>query len=147
MSTPLETQEPRERTVIYVVVGVVVAALVVLGLILFDSAKETKEAEAKADQFISALEAVGAPAPPKDEVVRVLGSDGGATCEDPNDALKRAVLNSQLTNGAAGPGIRPVVFDRRMLAGQLLVLKIYCPDELSSMQDYVHGLKSGDVAQ
>lgn len=146
MSTPEETQSARERMWMYLVVGIVVVALMVLGLILFDSAKETKDANAKADQFIAALEAVGAPAPPRDEVVRVLGSDGGATCDDPNDALKRATLNSMLANGAAGPGSRPVVFDRRYLAGQLLVLKIYCPDELPSMQKFVDKLKSGDVA-
>jgi hypothetical protein len=147
MSTPEETQNPRERTLIYVGVGLVTLALVILGLILFSSAKETKDANAKADQFIAALETVGATAPPRDEVVRVLGSDGGATCEDPNDALKRATLNSMLTNGAAGPGSRPVVFDRRYLAGQLLILKIYCPDELPSMQSFVDKLQSGDVAE
>jgi hypothetical protein len=128
MSTPEESQSPRERTWIYIVVGAISIVLVVLGLVLFDSAKETKEAEAKADQYIAALETVGVPAPPRDEVVRVLGSDGGATCDDPNDALSRATLKSVMSNGAAGPGMRPVIFDRRYLAGQLLILKIYCPE-------------------
>jgi len=147
MSTPEESQSPRERTWIYIVVGAIIIVLVVLGLVLFDSAKETKEAEAKADQYIAALETVGVPAPPRDEVVRVLGSDGGATCDDPNDALSRATLKSVMSNGAAGPGMRPVIFDRRYLAGQLLILKIYCPEELPSMQSFVDKLKSGDVAQ
>ena len=146
MSTPQETQSQREQTLIYVVVGLVVLALMILGLFLFSGAKETQEANAKADQFIAALGALGVPAPPKDEVVRVLGTDGGATCDDPNNALHRAILNSQLTNGATGPGTRPVVFDRTMLGGQLLVLKIYCPEELPSMQKYVDNLKSADVA-
>ena len=52
-----------------------------------------------------------------------------------------------MSNGAAGPGMRPVIFDRRYLAGQLLILKIYCPEELPSMQSFVDKLKSGDVAQ
>jgi len=147
MSTPEESQSPRERTWIYIVVGAISIVLVVLGLVLFDSAKETKEVEAKADQYIAALETVGVPAPPRDEVVRVLGSDGGATCDDPNDALSRATLKSVMSNGAAGPGMRPVIFDRRYLAGQLLILKIYCPEELPSMQSFVDKLKSGDVAQ
>ena len=147
MSTPEESQSPRERTWIYIVVGAISIVLAVLGLVLFDSAKETKEAEAKADQYIAALETVGVPAPPRDEVVRVLGSDGGATCDDPNDALSRATLKSVMSNGAAGPGMRPVIFDRRYLAGQLLILKIYCPEELPSMQSFVDKLKSGDVAQ
>jgi hypothetical protein len=130
----------------YLLVGGVVLALIILGLFLFNAAKDTQEAEAKADQFIAALGAVGVSAPPKDEVVRVLGTDGGATCEDPNNGLHRAILNSQLTNGAAGPGMRPVVFDRTMLGGQLLILKIYCPEELPSMQKFVDKLKSADVA-
>ena len=58
----------------------------------------------KADQLIAALEDAGAPAPDQDQIVRVLGDDGGATCENPNDALQRAILLAQLTNGAAGPG-------------------------------------------
>jgi len=146
MSTPQETQSQREQRMIYVVVGLVVLALMILGLFLFNGAKETQEANAKADQFIAALGVLGVPAPPKDEVVRVLGTDGGATCDDPNNALSRAILISQLTNGATGPGTRPVVFDRTMLGGQLLILKIYCPDELPSMQKYVDNLKSADVA-
>jgi hypothetical protein len=146
MSTPQETQSQREQRMIYVVVGLVVLALMILGLFLFNGAKETQEANAKADQFIAALGVLGVPPPPKDEVVRVLGTDGGATCDDPNNALSRAILNSQLTNGATGPGTRPVVFDRTMLGGQLLILKIYCPDELPSMQKYVDNLKSADVA-
>ena len=52
--------------------------------------------------------------------MRVLGDDGGATCADPNEALSRATLLAQLTNGAAGPGIRPVIADSRVVKGQLL---------------------------
>jgi hypothetical protein len=147
MSTPQETQSPRERRTLYIVVGIVSLALVVLGLVLFNSAKETQEAEGKADQFIAALGVLGVPAPPKDELVRVLGTDGGATCDDPNAPLSRATLKSQLTNGATGPGNRPVIFDRTMLAGQLLILKIYCPEELPSMQKFVDNLKSDNVAE
>lgn len=147
MSTPTETQESRERTLIYVVVGVIVLALMVIGLVVFRGAKDTREAQAKADELTAALAAVGVPAPPKDEIVRVLGTDGGATCEDPNAGLTRAILYSQLMNGAAGPGMRPVVFDRRYLAGQLLILKIYCPDELPSMQNFLDKLKSGSVVR
>ena len=146
MSTPQETQDPRERTWLYIIVGILVVGLIVVGLFTYHSAKTTAAAEAKADQFIAALGAVGVPAPPKDEVVRVLGTDGGATCDDPNNALNRAILYSTLSNGAAGPGMRPVVFDKTMLGGQLLILKIYCPEELPSMQKFVDKLKSADVA-
>ena len=61
-------------------------------------------------------------------VVRVLGDDGGAICQDPNAALSRAALLDRLMNGAAGPGMRPVIADNRAVKGELLVIQIYCPD-------------------
>ncbi len=36
--------------------------------------------------------------------------------------------------------MRPSIFDKTMLGGQLLILKIYCPDELPSMQKFVDKL-------
>ena len=78
--------------------------------------------------------------------MRVLGDDGGATCADPNDALSRAVLFTQLANGAAGPGARPVIADSRVVQGQLLIIQIYCPDELEDFQEFVDDLKTDDVA-
>jgi hypothetical protein len=147
MSTPLETQSPRERSWIYITACVLLGVMVVIGLVTFRAAKESNEANAKADELIAALEDAGARTPDKDQIVRVLGTDGGATCENPNDALGRAVLFTQLANGAAGPGSRPVIADRRMLEGQLLIIKIYCPDELEDFQKFVDDLKSGDVAR
>jgi len=78
--------------------------------------------------------------------VRVLGTDGGATCENPNDALSRAVLFTQLANGAAGPGARPVIVDSKVFRGQLLVIQIYCPDELPQFQQPVESLRAARVA-
>ena len=77
----------------------------------------------------------------------MLGDDGGATCADPNDALSRAILLSQLTNGATGPGMRPVIADSRVVQGQLLIIEIYCPDELEDFKAYVDDLKTDDVAR
>ena len=81
----------------------------------------------KADQLVAALENAGATAPSQDQIVRVLGDDGGAICEDPGSSLRRAILHGQLTNGATGPGMRPVIADNRVVRGQLLVIEIYCP--------------------
>ena len=78
--------------------------------------------------------------------MRVLGNDGGATCTDPNEALNRAILLSQLTNGAAGPGARPVIADSRVFKFQQLIIEIYCPDDLTDFQKYVSDLKTDDVA-
>jgi hypothetical protein len=52
-----------------------------------------------------------------------------------------------LTNGAAGPGIRPVIADNKALAGELLVLKVYCPNQLPDVQAFVDDLKSDHVVK
>ena len=76
----------------------------------------------------------------------MLGDDGGAICKDPASALRKALLFSQLTNGAGGPGIRPVIVDSRIFKGELLVIQIYCPDELPQFQQMVEKLKTAPVA-
>ncbi|KLN34675.1 hypothetical protein FB00_10935 [Cellulosimicrobium funkei] len=147
MSEVTERQPRRERRTIYVVAAVVVVALVVVALLVRGERQTTTEAEQKAEQLLTALAAAGAPTPQVDQVVRVLGDDGGATCEDPGSALGRATLLGQLVNGAAGPGIRPVVADNRVVEGQLLIIQIYCPDELAGFQDVVDGLHLDDTVK
>ena len=146
MSTGVETQGQRERNWIYITAWVLLAAFVLAGLIAFSSARETAEAQEKADELIAAIEDAGATAPSKDQIVRVLGDDGGATCQDPNEALSRAALLAQLANGASGPGSRPVISDSRVFQGQLLIIEVYCPDELEDFQEFVDDLETDDVA-
>ena len=145
MTTPVETQPARERSWIYITACVILGVLLIVGLLTFRSHKQSNEATQKADQLIAALAAAGARTPDQDQIVRVLGNDGGATCENPNNALGRAVLFTQLANGAAGPGARPVIVDSRALKGQLLIIQIYCPDELKEFQQFVDDLKTDDV--
>ena len=116
------------------------------GVLAFSEGVDNAQAQNKANELVTALTEVGARAPDPDEVARVLGDDGGATCEDPNEALSRAVLLSQLTNGASGPGARPVIADSRVVQAQLLIIEIYCPDELEDFQEFVDDLKTDDVA-
>ena len=146
MSTVTENQDKRERSLIYITAWVILACFVIGGVIAFSAAKSTREANDKADQLITELKAAGARAPDKDQIVRVLGDDGGATCADPNEALSRSILLSQLTNGATGPGARPVIADSRVFKGQLLIIKVYCPQELDDFHAYVDDLKTDDVA-
>ena len=84
--------------------------------------------------------------PSQEQIVGVLGDDGGALCKDPASALRKSILFSQLTNGAAGPGIRPVIADSKVFKGQLLVIQIYCPDQLPRFQQMVEKLKTAPVA-
>lgn len=147
MTTTTEIQSKRERSWIYITAWIILGAFMIAGLFAFSSARETREAQEKADQLIAAIEEAGGTAPTRDQIVRVLGDDGGATCANPNDALSRAILLSQLANGATGPGARPVISDSRVMQGQLLIIEVYCPEELEDFQQFVDGLKTDNVAE
>jgi hypothetical protein len=146
MTTPVENQPRRERSWIYITSCVLLALVTVWAIIAFSAARETAQAQDKADEFLAALEDAGARTPDRDQVVRVLGDDGGATCANPNEALSRATLFSLLANGATGPGARPVIADSRAVRGQLLIIEVYCPDELEDFQEFVDDLKTDAVA-
>ena len=134
----------KHRTM-YIVLGTVFVVLLVVGLVVYRSAKANEAAKQKADQLIAALHAAGLPAPSQEQITRVLGDDGGAVCADPDSALKRAQLYSQIANGAGGPGTRPVIGDDDLVRGELEVIRIYCPDELPSFQRFSDDLKTADT--
>jgi hypothetical protein len=146
LSTP-EVSSPNERRTIYIVCAIIFGVLILVALLAYRSAESNEQAEEKANQLIAALEQAGARAPSQEQIVRVLGDDGGALCDDPDQALRRSILYSQLVNGAGGPGMRPIIADSRVVQGQLLVIGIYCPDELPGFQEVVDNLKFDDVAE
>lgn len=147
MSTHQENQSSRERSWIYITAVVLLVIAAIVAVLAFSETRESNRAQEKADELIAAFEEAGAArTPDRDMVVRVFGDDGGATCNDPNGALRRATLFSMLANGAAGPGARPVVADSRAIQGQLLVLEVYCPDELDEFREFLEDLKTDDVA-
>ena len=39
-----------------------------------------------------------------------------------------------------------MIVDSKVVQGQLLIIKIYCPDELEDFQQFVDDLKTADVA-
>jgi Tfp pilus assembly protein FimT len=145
MSTQLETSTKRGRSVTYIVSVILLVALTVIGLITFRAARETDRAAEKADQLTSEIEAAGGTAPSREQIMRVLGDDGGAVCANPNEALSRATFLGMLMNGASGPGARPVIADNRVLQGQLLIIEVYCPDELAEFQQFVDSLETADL--
>jgi hypothetical protein len=139
--------EPR-NTVLYWCAGAVALILVVIGLISYTGATEDREADRKAGELITLLQRAGVePLPSTEQVARVLGTDGGSVCQGPGTALRKATLDSMIYNGAAGPGMRPVITDDRLLAGQLAVISVYCPDEFQKVKQYVDDLKTGDVVR
>jgi hypothetical protein len=132
--------------VIYWVLGGVLVVLVIAGLISYTGQKETEEAQAKAEQLVQSLEANGLFVPEDtDRIVRVLGDDGGAVCEDPGAALRKAVLFDQIVNGASHVGRRPVIGDSRVVQGEILIIQTYCPDELEDFAEDIEDLEFDDV--
>lgn len=132
------------RYTMYVVLGVAFVALIVVGLLFYRSGEATEEANAKADQLTTELTAAGLQAPSSEVIVQVLGNDGGAVCANPNAALNRAASGALLANGAAGPGIRPVIADSRFVQATVTVIKVYCPGYLEEFQEYADSLKTAD---
>ncbi|WP_028660036.1 hypothetical protein [Nocardioides insulae] len=146
MSVMEETQSRGERLFIYAVVGIAVVVLVIVGLVTFRGVGDARTADAKADELIAAFEDAGLTAPDKDRVVNLLGDDGGAVCASPNEALNKATFLAQLANGASGPGARPVVVDRLVFQGQVLIMQTYCPEEVEAFQSFVDDLETDEVA-
>ena len=142
-ASPDTTESTRRIT--YIVVGGFVLVLLVVALVAWNSNKETQAAQQKADQLLATLEQAGLATPSKDQVVRVLGDDGGTVCADPNLALKKAIMYGLATNGAAGPGLRPVIADNRLVQAGVAVIKTYCPEELPEFPQTAEQLKTADL--
>ncbi|GAA4547444.1 hypothetical protein [Amycolatopsis samaneae] len=132
----------RERLLLYGVCAAVVLILLGLAVFIGRTARQGPRVEQKADQLIAALTIAGARPPAREQIVRVLGDDGGAVCAGPDDALRRATLATRVSDGAAGPGARPVTVDRRLVVGETLVITIYCPDRLPRFQQFVSWLRT-----
>ena len=135
------------RALYWIISGVLVV-LCVAGLIAYTGQKENQRAEEKAAELSQKLESAGARAPDEDILVRTLGDDGGAVCdvaEDNDDGLAKAILFDQLTNGGSHVGRRPIISDRRVVLGSLLIVETYCPEEIEKVREAVEDLEFDDV--
>ena len=146
MSTATETQPKRERSLIYIITVVVLVVLGVIATVMFLSARQEVKSQDKAEELIQVLSDAGVDVNlTAEQISRVLGNDGGAVCANPNEALSRAVLLDRIANGASGPGIRPIITDERYLQGQVLIMQVYCPDEVEDFQQFVDSLELTDT--
>ena len=143
---PVEPSSDTGDRLVYWIIGATVVLLMVVGLFTYSSHESTEEAQAKAAELTQKFEQAGLPVPQdQDILVRTLGDDGGAVCDNPADALGRALLFDQLANGASFVGRRPVIADRRAVLGQALIMETYCPDELEEFRQNFDDLKFDDV--
>lgn len=145
MTTEEHGPGKRERIILYGVIAVLIVVLMVIAVAMWSTEKTSREAEEKADRLGAALVELGVPEPDQDRIVAVLGNDGGAVCADPASALQRAASLGQLSNGAGGPGTRPIIADRKVVEGQLAIITIYCPEHLSEFEEFVDELRTADL--
>ncbi|MFE0650048.1 hypothetical protein ACFVZH_15835 [Streptomyces sp. NPDC059534] len=141
------TRFASEHKVIYWGTIVILIGLVVTGLIRYENVKTDSKTLSKANQLQEALVKAGYPSPDTDTIERLLGTDGGQVCEEPGNALKTALWKIQQANGAAGPGMRPVISDSKAVEVERIVLQVYCPDELDDFDDALDDLKTDDTVR
>ena len=136
----------RERKVTWIVLGIFFLGLMIVSVFVFNSNKKNQQAIDKANQLSAELAKAGLPVPEAQQIYNVLGDDGGAVCAAPANALVKSILYGQLTNGAAGPGQRPIIADNKAFQGVALIIKVYCPDQAEDFQQVIDDLKTADVA-
>ncbi|MFZ0040401.1 MAG: amino acid permease [Solirubrobacteraceae bacterium] len=146
-SAETEKHDHRNRTM-YLVIAAVAVVLVIVGLLTYSAANNNKDAQAKAQQLEQKFTQAGLPvSATTDDIARSLGTNGGAVCQNPANALGKANLNDTIANGADFAGRRPVIFDRRLLVGEALILQTYCPEKLKPYQDKINSLKSAGTVK
>jgi hypothetical protein len=131
---------------LYVLLGVVVVGLAIWGVAAYRGHHETQQAEQKAEQLQQKFAAAGLPQfADTEDIAKTLGTDGGAACDTPGRALADGFLKIQLSNGADGPGQRPVTVARDVLLGELLIVQTYCPDRVEAFKNYFDNFDFDDV--
>jgi hypothetical protein len=130
-----------EHRYIYLGAAILLVVLLVGGLIGFSQAGDSISANQKADQLATQLEQSGYPVPNHGTIVRTLGTDGGLLCTDPGNTLIVSAAKVALSNGAGGPGQRPVISDDIAINAAELAVSVYCPDQLGAFKKAYGNLK------
>lgn len=128
---------------VYIVIVVAIVALMVAGALLYHDEKQSKEAQAKAKEFIAKLNAAGMKAPSEQTAVRLFGVDGGAFAENPDETLLQSQYAWQL--GTAGPASRPLILDPDFTKAAEIFISVYAPDKLADFQEFLDGLKTEET--
>ncbi|MET9210517.1 MULTISPECIES: hypothetical protein [unclassified Nocardia] len=136
-----------KRRWIYITAGVLLVVFALIGLLTFSEIRESTQATTKAEQLHNDLVAAGLPAPEPQVIADALGEDGGSVCQDPSSPLIKAKYQASITNGAAGPGQRPVIGPRDTTQAVALTIAVYCPDRLSDYLSHLDTLKLDDTTK
>lgn len=136
-----------KRRWIYITAAVLLVVFALIGLLTFRGIRESTEANAKAEQLHNNLVAAGLPAPETRVIADALGEDGGSVCQDPSSPLIKAKYQASITNGAAGPGQRPVIGPNDTVEAVALTIAVYCPDRLPDYLSHLDTLKLDDTTK
>jgi hypothetical protein len=131
--------QPKSHVWVYVALVVVIVALMIAGVALWSEEQESKEARAKAQEFIGKLEAAGLAAPSEDAAVRLFGTDGGSFIREPDMDLWQAEY--AWVHGTSGAATRPVILDPEFLEAASIFVSVYAPEKMEAFESWVDGLK------
>jgi hypothetical protein len=137
----------KHPTWLYIAIVLGLLVLVIAGTAIYRGHHQNAAAKQKAEALNQAFTAAGLPTADVDELAGTLGTDGGAVCDAPGKSLTKSLLKINLSNGAGGPGQRPVTIDQEALKGELLIIKTYCPEKLGKFQTLFDGLDYDDVVK
>ncbi|TRV80721.1 hypothetical protein FKN01_05445 [Streptomyces sp. 130] len=142
------TRFASEHRWLYIGTIVLLVALAVAGVVRYEKVRTNNKATQKAEQLADAAESAGYPRPDVGAIKRTLGDDGGQVCEKPGSALKSALWKIDgISNGATGPGRRPVIGDTQAVRAEAKILEIYCPDKLDRIEDKIADLRTENTVR
>ncbi|EGD53927.1 hypothetical protein [Gordonia neofelifaecis] len=122
---------------IYWTVGGVLAVLLIVMVTAWDYNRDNDAAVAKAERLISAYQANGLSTPlDADQVAAVLGEDGGTVCATAGSKAALGQLKTQIGIGGEFY-VRPILLKENVFEGLRLIVQVYCPDNLSTVQDFI----------
>jgi hypothetical protein len=137
--------DPRHHRILYFVLAVLFVALTGVAAVAYYQHRGDQQEQAKATELQARFAAVGLPLPlDPDDIARMFRTDGGAVCANPDDALAR--WQQGMSNGAAGPGQRPIISDRDIGLADTLIIDTYCPRELPEFKTKLDSFKFDDTA-
>jgi len=128
----------QHRTLTWIIAGTLVV-LAVVAVVIYKQGRDDQLARQRADRLEALFAANHLPrVVDRKTLIRVLGPHGGPVCASPSAALTKAIQDQQLANGAATVGSRPIRVDRRVVAGEQLIITVYCPDKLVAYDRYIN---------
>lgn len=142
---PERHETSTSHKLLYGLIGVVIGVLIVVGILAYDSGKDNKDARAKAEKLTKLYAENGiADDQDIDQMVSIYGTEGGYACQV-DEATLEATVNDMLAAGSGGVGGRPVLGDSNLVKSTKLMMEVYCPDQLDSVESYLDDLETDDT--